>query len=757
VVVEEYRALAAAIRAALRKFAPDRAIALAESLAAAERLLLEDEPELLIIDLDPPQQGAVAFFDQIRDTHPKLRVLIITAGAAADAMPLPPAGALNFVTKPFELAAFAAAVERLLASGTGVPEPISSLGNLGLADMIALQTSTEASAVLLVQRGAESSGEIHFARGQMIHARTGNQTGLAAVEEMLEWRLPRFASRDKDLETPRTIQSSPHEVMTRARKPAAPRTEPSRRATATGKKILVIDDTEMLRIFVEEMLATADPTLQIVVAANGTDGLQHAAAIMPDLVLLDYSLPDINGDEVCRRLLAGEKTSRLPVLMMSGHVPEMNAAAAGFENVVATLAKPFLSSALIELVQATLQNPPPFRKQPPALDFPGGATPTPGVSAPLTDNTLAVPEEPLRQPQSAPEPVVIEASPIVEPPVTPAGGGWLESRVTPVRLAQVRNNDVILGVPLEVTSLQFSPSLQIAGIRARPTSRLVSLHIDPASVGMRLPDAGFELDGVHLDTRGQMETLRLAPANGRRAAVGPRAAVGIGDINVLRSNGYSAVQLVPTSAAPMRLRLLAPFELAAVELTPTFGVAHLVLRSGGGKMRVTLQPEAGGIRRYLRHGRGAARSLREHRGATLRCGGLAAVASLRRLVSLQELLEFVGPEVRQHITIPVKCRRFRLAGDFLQLRHLRLVRTDVDLLVLNPAFVEVIHRRLAVRAACFHIKGWRHAEESQLRRNPAAQVLAATRGRGLGTSHRHGADAFPSSKARQSGRPERAA
>src|SRR5437660_9538865 len=98
---------------------------------------------------------------------------------------------------------------------------------------------------------------------------------------------------------------------------------PSKPRTKTGKKIVVIDDTEMLLIFVEDVLATADPDLQITTALNGVEGLKEIERVIPDLVLLDYSLPDLNGDEICRRLLQEERTARVPVLMMSGHVPEM--------------------------------------------------------------------------------------------------------------------------------------------------------------------------------------------------------------------------------------------------------------------------------------------------------------------------------------------------------------------------------------------------------------------------------------------------
>src|SRR4029077_14060991 len=121
---------------------------------------------------------------------------------------------------------------------------------------------------------------------------------------------------------------------TRQPPPIAPSKEaaPAKKPLKTGKKIVLVDDTEMLLIFVEDVLATADPQLQITTALNGISGVKEIERITPDLILLDYSLPDINGDEVCRRLLQNERTARIPVLMMSGHVAEMARTAAAFEN-----------------------------------------------------------------------------------------------------------------------------------------------------------------------------------------------------------------------------------------------------------------------------------------------------------------------------------------------------------------------------------------------------------------------------------------
>ena len=51
---------------------------------------------------------------------------------------------------------------------------------------------------------------------------------------------------------------------------------------------------------------------------TGREGLAKAAALVPDLILLDIMMPDMNGVEVLRELQAGDETSDIPVLLVSG-------------------------------------------------------------------------------------------------------------------------------------------------------------------------------------------------------------------------------------------------------------------------------------------------------------------------------------------------------------------------------------------------------------------------------------------------------
>jgi DNA-binding NarL/FixJ family response regulator len=67
-------------------------------------------------------------------------------------------------------------------------------------------------------------------------------------------------------------------------------------------RILVVDDFEMFRQFVVELLGKS-PELQVVgEASDGLEALQKAVELRPDLILLDIGLPSLNGIEVARQM-----------------------------------------------------------------------------------------------------------------------------------------------------------------------------------------------------------------------------------------------------------------------------------------------------------------------------------------------------------------------------------------------------------------------------------------------------------------------
>ncbi len=83
------------------------------------------------------------------------------------------------------------------------------------------------------------------------------------------------------------------------------------------KKILYIEDDEANRELVGFILAQKNH-LVMLEAETGQQGLERAASERVDLIILDISLPDINGDEVLRRLKSNPETANIPVIALTG-------------------------------------------------------------------------------------------------------------------------------------------------------------------------------------------------------------------------------------------------------------------------------------------------------------------------------------------------------------------------------------------------------------------------------------------------------
>ncbi|PCJ33573.1 MAG: two-component system response regulator [Moraxellaceae bacterium] len=86
---------------------------------------------------------------------------------------------------------------------------------------------------------------------------------------------------------------------------------------SSKKKILVIDDDESLQRQVEFRLKRHE-NAKVIQAIDGTHGVEMAKKKLPDLIILDWMLPDISGPEVLIKLKACENTSNIPVLMLTG-------------------------------------------------------------------------------------------------------------------------------------------------------------------------------------------------------------------------------------------------------------------------------------------------------------------------------------------------------------------------------------------------------------------------------------------------------
>jgi DNA-binding response OmpR family regulator len=85
---------------------------------------------------------------------------------------------------------------------------------------------------------------------------------------------------------------------------------PSERST-----VLIVDDNITGRMALEALLLREGYRLET--AASGPEALEKAAAILPDLMLLDVMMPDMDGMEVCRRLRANPHLAEMPIVMVT--------------------------------------------------------------------------------------------------------------------------------------------------------------------------------------------------------------------------------------------------------------------------------------------------------------------------------------------------------------------------------------------------------------------------------------------------------
>ena len=122
------------------------------------------------------------------------------------------------------------------------------------------------------------------------------------------------------------------------------------------KKILAIDDIENNLILIQSILNKKLPEYEVLLAKSGNEGIDIARKEIPDVILLDIYMPDVDGYYVCSVLKNDEVTKSIPVLMISayGHdskvrIKGLNAGADAF------ISKPYQMAEFVALVNVMLR------------------------------------------------------------------------------------------------------------------------------------------------------------------------------------------------------------------------------------------------------------------------------------------------------------------------------------------------------------------------------------------------------------------
>ena len=120
----------------------------------------------------------------------------------------------------------------------------------------------------------------------------------------------------------------------------------------TSSHVLVVDDAEDIRrlLVIRLNLAGFDTSE----ASDGDDAIAQATVAPPDLILLDWVMPGIDGIEVCRRLKHNPETAAVPIILLTGRALPDEERQAVEVGAVGVIVKPFDVNEVIERVREAL-------------------------------------------------------------------------------------------------------------------------------------------------------------------------------------------------------------------------------------------------------------------------------------------------------------------------------------------------------------------------------------------------------------------
>ena len=121
------------------------------------------------------------------------------------------------------------------------------------------------------------------------------------------------------------------------------------------KKILIVEDVEFNRDLVVQLL---EDDYMILTAADGQAGVELAEREHPDLILMDLSLPGVDGWEATRRIKANEALRNIPIIALTAHAMRGDAEKARACGCNDYLSKPIDEDLLFEKLRQFLVDDP---------------------------------------------------------------------------------------------------------------------------------------------------------------------------------------------------------------------------------------------------------------------------------------------------------------------------------------------------------------------------------------------------------------
>lgn len=120
----------------------------------------------------------------------------------------------------------------------------------------------------------------------------------------------------------------------------------------TGRTILVVDDSPTVRKLIAGKLEKSGHT--VICAADGVEALEQLEVVLPDLVLLDITMPRMDGYEVCKQIRSNPEARDLPVVMISGKDGFFDKVRGRMAGTTGYVTKPFGPETLMKALETYL-------------------------------------------------------------------------------------------------------------------------------------------------------------------------------------------------------------------------------------------------------------------------------------------------------------------------------------------------------------------------------------------------------------------
>ena len=120
-------------------------------------------------------------------------------------------------------------------------------------------------------------------------------------------------------------------------------------ASGASPLVLLVDDSEDNREVYEQFLKFAG--FRVEIAVDGVEAVEKAASVKPDVIVMDLSLPRLDGWEATRRIKAAPETTAIPVIALTGHAVSESKRKAQEVGCSGYLTKPCLPEVLVSEIR----------------------------------------------------------------------------------------------------------------------------------------------------------------------------------------------------------------------------------------------------------------------------------------------------------------------------------------------------------------------------------------------------------------------